>query len=251
MTGTQRAGGTSSGRTTQASDGAPTGVRGASLTERRKAETRMEIARAAARLFIANGPRATRAEDIARASGVAPRTFYRYFATKEEALAPLFTACARRWAQAVRDAPADLTLGEALRHAAVHTPALGTGMPAASLEWVRTLMRLVHSDPALTRVWAEICRAAEQELAEVLAERVAAGPAARARSGGEASAGATPALCFAAAVASAAIRVAVESWAAGDEPATGPHGLAGHALRNLDALRDFAWENRPTDPESG
>ncbi|MFD1663132.1 TetR family transcriptional regulator [Streptomyces caeni] len=242
MTGTQRAGGTSSGRTTQAPEGAPTGGRGASLTERRKAETRMEIARTAARLFMANGPRATRAEDIARASGVAPRTFYRYFATKEEALAPLLTAGAHRWAEAVRDAPADLTVGEALRHAAVRT--FGTGMPAASLEWVRTLVHLVHSDPALTKVWAEICRAAEQELAEVLAERVAAGPAARVRPGGEAFAGVTPDLRLAAAVAGAAIRVAVESWAAGDEPANDPHGLAGHALGNLDALRDFGWESQ-------
>ncbi|MFE9096539.1 TetR/AcrR family transcriptional regulator [Streptomyces sp. NPDC007264] len=210
----------------------------------------MEIARAAARLFIANGPRATRAEDIARASGVAPRTFYRYFATKEEALAPLFTEGAHRWAQAVRDAPADFAVGEALRHAAVHTLALGTGMSAASLEWVRTLMRLVHTDPALTKVWAEIGRTAEEELAQVLAERVAAGPAARARSGGEASVGVTPALRFAAAVAGAAIRVAVESWAAGDEPPTGPHGLVGHALRNLDALRDFDWDSHP-GPENG
>ncbi|MFE9445660.1 TetR family transcriptional regulator, partial [Streptomyces sp. NPDC006602] len=35
-----------------------------SLTERRKAATRMEIARAAAGLFVKHGLRATRAEDI-------------------------------------------------------------------------------------------------------------------------------------------------------------------------------------------
>ncbi len=54
-----------------------------SLTERRKAATRMEIARAAAGLFVSRGLKATRAEDIAQAAGIAPRTFYRYFATKE------------------------------------------------------------------------------------------------------------------------------------------------------------------------
>jgi len=52
----------------------------------------MDISRAAAGLFMRNGLRATRAEDIARAAGVAPRTFYRYFATKEESLGPIFTA---------------------------------------------------------------------------------------------------------------------------------------------------------------
>jgi hypothetical protein len=57
----------------------------------------MEIARAAAGLFMRNGLRATRAEDIARAAGVAPRTFYRYFASKEESLGPLFDAGAQKW----------------------------------------------------------------------------------------------------------------------------------------------------------
>ncbi|NED64560.1 TetR family transcriptional regulator, partial [Streptomyces sp. SID10244] len=37
------------------------------MTERRKAETRMTIARAAAGLFVRQGLRATRAEDIALA----------------------------------------------------------------------------------------------------------------------------------------------------------------------------------------
>ncbi len=73
-----------------------------------------EIARAAARLFVGQGLQATRAEDIARAAGIAPRTFYRYFATKEEAVAPLYALGAERWAQAVREAPAELSQPEAL-----------------------------------------------------------------------------------------------------------------------------------------
>jgi AcrR family transcriptional regulator len=194
----------------------------------------MEIAQAAAGLFMANGLRATRAEDIARSAGVAPRTFYRYFATKEEALAPLFSAGARRWSQAVRDAPAHLTVADALHHAAVHTLTPGVGVSARSLEWVRALLRLTGTNPALTKVWAEICQAAEHELAEVLA--------ARTRSGDDPSDAVTPALRFTAAVASAAVRVAVESWAASDDSAAGPHGPAALAVRNLEALRDFVWE---------
>ncbi|MGW2937274.1 TetR/AcrR family transcriptional regulator [Streptomyces sp. NPDC001156] len=219
--------GTSPARTAQEPEGA-------SLTERRKAATRMEIAQAAAGLFMANGLRATRAEDIARSAGVAPRTFYRYFATKEEALAPLFSAGARRWSQAVRDAPAHLTVADALHHAAVHTLTHGVGVSARSLEWVRALLRLTGTNPALTKVWAEICQAAEHELAEVLA--------ARTRSGDDPSDAVTPALRFTAAVASAAVRVAVESWAASDESPAGPHGPAALAVRNLEALRDFVWE---------
>ncbi|MEU6099004.1 TetR family transcriptional regulator [Streptomyces sp. NPDC047079] len=207
--------------------------KGESLIERRKAATRMEIARAAAGLFMKNGLRATRAEDIARAAGVAPRTFYRYFATKEEALAPLFSEGAHRWAQAVREAPAGLTVAEALHHAAVHTLTPGVGVSATSLEWVRTLLRLIDTNPALTKVWAEICQAAERELAEALAVRTGRGD--------DASAAVTPALRFAAAIAGAAVRVAVETWAAGDRPADGPQGPADLAVRNLEALGDFAW----------
>ncbi|MGW1254404.1 TetR/AcrR family transcriptional regulator [Streptomyces sp. NPDC002513] len=207
--------------------------KGESLIERRKAATRMEIARAAAGLFIANGLRATRAEDIARAAGVAPRTFYRYFATKEEALAPLLSEGARQWTQAVREAPAGLTVAEALRHAAIHTLTPGAGVSTTSLEWVRTLLCLIDTNSALTKVWAEICRAAERGLAEALAKRT--------QGGDETSAAVTPALRFAAAIAGAAVRVALETWAAGDRPAGGPDGPAALAVRNLEALGEFAW----------
>jgi AcrR family transcriptional regulator len=202
----------------------------------------MEIARAAAGLFMANGLRATRAEDIARAAGIAPRTFYRYFATKEEALTPLFTAGAHRWTHAVRDAPARLSVAEALHHAAEHTLTPGAGVSATSLEWVRTLLRLTDSDPALTKVWAEVCQAAERELAEVLAARTAGAAPAGDQTPGQVTPGqVTPGFRFAAAVASAAVRVAVESWAAGDESGGGPDGPAALAVRNLQALRDFDW----------
>ncbi|MGW3957111.1 TetR/AcrR family transcriptional regulator [Streptomyces sp. NPDC004752] len=224
-----------------------TGAASASLTERRKAETRMEIARAAARLFARRGLRATRAEDIAEAAGIAPRTFYRYFATKEEAVAPLYAAGARRWAEAVRAAPADLPLPAALEHAARHVLTPGTAVSAASWEWVRTLVRLTHASPALRRVWAEVCQATERTLADVLEARLGlsaadAGPdAGPGAPGGVPVSSVSPELRFGAAVASVAVRVAVESWAAGSAGAAGEEGPAALALRNLRALRGFPW----------
>ncbi|MER6381769.1 TetR family transcriptional regulator [Streptomyces sp. NPDC001127] len=261
-----------------------------SLTERRKAETRTEIARAAAALFVRQGLRATRAEDIAQAAGIAPRTFYRYFATKEEAVAPLYAAGAQCWAEAVRSAPAHLTVPEALEHAVHHTLTPGLGVSAASWEWVRTLIRLADASPALRKVWAEVCQESDQTLAEILTTRstglkgVGVGVSGSGADGGEAAAGAagaeagegregseqdegaeatehvaahsiasvapipptppapvTPDLRFAAAVAGAAIRVAVESWAATSSPPTGPEGPAALALHNLKSLRGFSW----------
>ncbi|MEY9488042.1 AcrR family transcriptional regulator [Streptomyces calvus] len=315
----------------------------ASLTERRKAETRMEIARAAAGLFVRQGLRATRAEEIAQAAGIAPRTFYRYFATKEEAIGPLYAVGARRWVDAVRAAPAEVPLPQALEDAVRHTLTPGVGVSTASWNWVRTLIRLAEANPALRRVWAEVCRASERDLTEALMERLTHGQeacvaksrepysarseeadsarseeagiarseeadSARSREAGSAlnreacaaqdreawatpdreacaaqdrdewatpdrdawaaqdrkacaaqdrEAGSSPrqepfgAGCdndasrarsaFAAAVASAAVRTAMESWAAGDGPAEGPAGPAQLALDNLAALRDFPW----------
>ncbi|MGW7261954.1 TetR/AcrR family transcriptional regulator [Streptomyces sp. NPDC054842] len=268
----------------------------------------MDIARAAAGLFVTHGLRATRAEDIARAAGVAPRTFYRYFATKEEALGPLFAAGAQKWAEAVRDAPAELGVPEALRHAVTGTLTAGVGVRAESLEWVRTLLRLADGSPALRRVWGEACQTAERTLAEVLAARLApprpattpdageptaTGPApapgaawpttpdaaesavggsapmpgaeepaatasptspgsAKSAASGESAVAGVPAtpgttsgmpadLRLAAAVASAAVRVAVEAWAAGEDPPDGPTGPPALALRNLATLDDFPW----------
>ncbi|WP_416071489.1 TetR/AcrR family transcriptional regulator [Streptomyces sp. ME02-8801-2C] len=199
-----------------------------SLTERRKYATRMEIAREAARLFVTNGLRATRAEDIAQAAGVAPRTFYRYFATKEEAVGPVFGAGIEWWAGAVREAPAALSVPQALEHAALRVLTPGDVVSPGSLDWARTLLRLAQESPGLLRVWAECCRTAEHTLAQALASR-GAGPAD------------TPEARFAAAVASVAVRVAFETWAAGDAPADGPSGPAALAVRNLRALRDFPW----------
>ncbi|WP_425586673.1 TetR/AcrR family transcriptional regulator [Streptomyces rameus] len=290
----------------------------------------MEIARAAAALFVQQGLRATRAEDIAQAAGIAPRTFYRYFATKEEAVAPLYAAGAQRWIEAVRTAPPELAVPQALEHAVRHTLTPGLGVSAASWEWLRTLIRLADTSPALRKVWAEVCQASEGALAEILAERegdaagpeggpasrvsgaeedgpavppTASGPAGQTpgSSGSSGSPGSpgstretgdaeavrpasvrpaseparstmdagrpapdpagltqdpariTPHLRFAAAVASAAVRVAVESWAATTTLPTSPDGPAALAVRNLRALRAFDW-GTPADvpgPETG
>ncbi|MGV9253270.1 TetR/AcrR family transcriptional regulator [Streptomyces sp. NPDC003697] len=216
----------------------------------------MEIARAAARLFVTRGLRATRAEDIAEAAGVAPRTFYRYFATKEEAVSPLYAAGAERWQEAVREAPAGLSVPQALEHAVRHTLTPGAGVSAASWEWVRTLIRLADTHPAVRKVWAEVCQASERTLADVLAARAdnvavgdaaAEGGAGRGAGNEEGAAGGERAAVdfrFAAAVASAAVRVAVGAWAATDAPPDGPQGPVSLALRNLAALRDFPWEPR-------
>ncbi|MFE1953953.1 TetR family transcriptional regulator [Streptomyces sp. NPDC059524] len=207
----------------------------ASLTERRKAATRLDIARTAAELFTERGLRATRAEDIARGAGIAPRTFYRYFPTKEESVAPLFAAGAQLWAEAVREAPAGLPVPQALRHAVERALTADDPENAASLEWIRALLRMADESPALRAVWADTSRVSETTLRAILAERTGADP------GGLG-------LRLAAGVASTAVRVAVETWAASDAPAAGPGGPAALALTCLSAL-DGAVDSSPAAME--
>ncbi|MFC7468226.1 TetR/AcrR family transcriptional regulator [Actinomadura keratinilytica] len=57
------------------------------LTERRKAATRLEIAREAVRLFAAQGVAATTADEIAAAAGISPRTLWRYCSSRRSASA--------------------------------------------------------------------------------------------------------------------------------------------------------------------
>ena len=55
------------------------------LRERRRRQTEREIGDAALELFESRGVEHTTVDDIARAAGVSPRTFFRYFPTKERA----------------------------------------------------------------------------------------------------------------------------------------------------------------------
>ncbi|MBO8203136.1 TetR family transcriptional regulator [Streptomyces smyrnaeus] len=200
-----------------------------SLTERRKAETEREIARHAAELFSEHGAAGVTAEDIARAAGVSLRTFYRYFRTKEEAVAPLLTGGVRQWLADLAAAPAELSVTQALEHAV--RAALTPDGPYAdirteALESTRGLLRAVPGEPALHSVWLRVHAETEEALVPVLT--------------GLAREGTDPLeLRLAAAAANAAMRIAMEAWAATeaepDDPERGPAALAVRCLRELTA----------------
>ncbi|AEW98014.1 MULTISPECIES: TetR family transcriptional regulator [Streptomycetaceae] len=192
-----------------------------SLTERRRAETQMEIARAAAVLFAEQGADATTAEDIARASGVALRTFYRYFRTKEEAVAPLLATGGRRWVESLARTARELPIAEALEQAAVEALTVRDEQAREALETSRRLL----TDPGLAGVWQRVHHDCERELAALLTGRDAPGAVAdplRIR--------------LLAAAAATAIRVALESWAATDAPPAGPGSPAELVVRCMREL---------------
>ncbi|MFI0264360.1 TetR/AcrR family transcriptional regulator [Streptomyces sp. NPDC017056] len=199
-----------------------------SLTERRKAATELEIARAAAALFAEHGTAVT-ADDIARAAGVALRTFYRYFRTKEDAVAPLLAVGVRQWLAGLRrlaeeaDGP---SVRDVLERAARQALTPSDERAAEALRWTRGLLRAMRDDPALRAVWHRVHHDSEEALIPVLAGLTGAG---------------APEARLAAAAANTAMRVAVETWAAADDDAPdertdGPAEPAELVVRNMSAL---------------
>ncbi|MHA5053629.1 TetR/AcrR family transcriptional regulator [Streptomyces sp. SD15] len=138
------------------------------LTEERKAEIRLEIARAAVELFVAQGVAATTGEQIGQAVGVSARTVWRYFPSKESCVSPLFAAGIDAIAAALRAWRPGRPLDEALGRAVM------TGerpMARSQLPQVRALLRLTRTEPGLRAVWLQAHDEAEPVFARALADR--------------------------------------------------------------------------------
>jgi AcrR family transcriptional regulator len=85
------------------------------LRERKKAETRRALSSAAVRLARAHGPDGVTIEAIAAAAGVSPRTFFNYFASKDDAIVGIAPAEASGLVRDLADQPGDATPLDALR----------------------------------------------------------------------------------------------------------------------------------------
>jgi AcrR family transcriptional regulator len=96
------------------------------LRERKKLRTRAALIEAAAELCLRQGFDNTTVEQIAAAADVAPRTFSRYFATKDSVIAAIADELDAHIAGALEHQPTDITEYEALllAHLEVFGPAL-------------------------------------------------------------------------------------------------------------------------------
>jgi AcrR family transcriptional regulator len=140
-----------------------------SLRVRKRQRTRERIATAAAQLVSANGLSATTVEQIAEAADVARATFFRYFESKEYAVAEGFTST---WIAAITDAlrrqPPDLSVNDALSAAfAELTP--GFGAVESSVAEIERQTR----DSLTLRAWTLLCYLNfEVAIAEAIAPRL-------------------------------------------------------------------------------
>ena len=169
-----------------------------SLRDRKKDRTRRAIQSAGLQLFAQNGFQATTIEEIAAAADVAPRTFFRYFPTKEEIV--FWPAYRPLLAELMAARPDDEPAVAALCHAIVD------GLSAfydQDRERVLERLKLAFRTPALQPRLRQEQAISASALAKVLAGRLHTSPED------------LEVRAVAAAVA-AALWVAVEEWQAPD-----------------------------------
>ncbi|MFI6373738.1 TetR/AcrR family transcriptional regulator [Streptomyces sp. NPDC050546] len=190
------------------------------LTERRRAETRMEIAEEAVRLFAAKGVAAVTAEDIASASGVSTRTLWRYFRSKEECVRPLLTTGLELLTEHLREDRGEPgSLAEAILSVRYDDDT------TTRLRTLGDLLLLCREEPGLRAVWLEAHYDAEATFAAVIADRTG-------RPVGDL------AVRVEAGVLNTAMRIAVEDWALRSDTTAGPSlaETVRRALRMVEAV---------------
>ena len=179
----------------------------------KKQRTRQLLAEAAAELFYERGYDATTIDDIAAAVDVSPRTFYRYFPTKEDLVVAIGETSIESFLAALgARPPARAPAGQRSGR-----PSTRRWLPDG---WtptrVRSFMALIRDTPAFRARWVEEAYDNRHRLAAVIARRTDGDPTSLRN------------LLIAGAI-SMAINTAVQSWSDQDtEP--GPRAFVHRAL---------------------
>ncbi|WP_354640144.1 TetR/AcrR family transcriptional regulator [Kitasatospora camelliae] len=209
-----------------ASASAPCRVLG--LRERKKQRTRDALVDAAHSLFLSQGYARTTVDEIAGAVDVSQRTFFRYFANKEEVALAVMADAEDFFIDCLRARPAGENPLEAMRAAITEAwrtlgdvQGTGPGSVTAALE----LFELIETTPTLLAAHLRHTTEQEATVASVIAEREGLDPAVDLR----------PRLL--AAVFGAVVRLSHLSWTS-DPTAhrAGPDGMIELIERHFDQL---------------
>ncbi|MET7379303.1 TetR family transcriptional regulator [Streptomyces sp. NPDC005526] len=143
------------------------------LRERKKRRTRDALLRAALELFTTQGYERTTVDEIAEAVDVSQRTFFRYFAGKEEAAFAVQEMVEAHFVESLRTRPPGEAPLEALRGAVLEgwdtiSDAVGAVVP---VELYLRMFRVIESTPVLLAAHLRRSAETEEQIARLLAER--------------------------------------------------------------------------------
>ncbi|WP_328909991.1 TetR family transcriptional regulator [Streptomyces sp. NBC_00234] len=145
----------------------------AGLRERRKQRTRDALLHAALELFTTQGYERTTVDEIAEAVEVSQRTFFRYFANKEEAAFAVQTMVESRFLTELRQRPAAETPFEAMREAVLCSwRSIGEAIEALiPVDLHMRTYRMIESTPSLLAAHMRRGVVLEEEIARLIAGR--------------------------------------------------------------------------------
>jgi len=146
----------------------PTGLR-----ERKKRRTRDALLHAALDLFTTQGYEETTVDEIVDAVEVSQRTFFRYFASKEEAAFAIQEMVESHFLTQLRRRPADEAPFEAMRNAVLCAwNSLGEVIEEIiTVELHMRTYRMIESTPSLLAAHLRRCSTLENHLALLIAGR--------------------------------------------------------------------------------
>ncbi|SDO21515.1 transcriptional regulator, TetR family [Streptomyces sp. cf386] len=143
------------------------------LRERKKQRTRDALLRTALELFTTQGYENTTVDDIAEAVDVSQRTFFRYFAGKEEAALAVQGITVAHFLEAVRERPSHEPPMEALRQAVLEGwDTLNEVVEAVvPIGLYLRMYQVIESTPVLLAAHLRHSVEIEEAIAHILAER--------------------------------------------------------------------------------
>jgi AcrR family transcriptional regulator len=119
------------------------------LRERKKKRTRATLIEAAAELCLKHGYDNTTVEQIAAAADVSPRTFSRYFPTKDTVITAIQSDMDGYLAEALLDQPADINEYEALLRAHLEVFAPDKGFHTPGFTRMAVLIQIINNADSL------------------------------------------------------------------------------------------------------
>jgi AcrR family transcriptional regulator len=177
------------------------------LRERKKQRTRDALLRAALELFTTEGYERTTVDDIAAAVDVSQRTFFRYFAGKEDAAFAVQDMVEEHFVESLRTRPPHEPPLEALRRAVLDSwdTISDAVVSVVPLELYLRMFRAIESTPVLLAAYLRRSVETEEQIARLVA----------AREGLDIDADPRPRLVVA--VFGGAMRVTGRQWSAGED----------------------------------